>query len=440
MTAAVSQPADSARLEFSHADDATSVGSMAGKWLVIASVMFNPLLCFLDTKGILHASSSSVALAELLIILAATWYIRRSMSSMAVILSLIISGYVVGAHLINPAASLKILHDLWIPYIFYLLGTAASMVTARKTMNIVMVLVLLFGFFELFAFSTYGQFFNVWKYYVDKGALGADVINYSNTTSFVSGNRGADARTYFPSILGSVRVASVFLEPVSMGNFATIVFAWGLSIWKNKKGERPIILLMLGFLCIILTDSRFATGCCFLMVLIRMTPFVRSSLLVFCMPILIMTVLTMVGSMFEIPGVHPSILVDDLKGRLLFSGRLLDDWGLAPWFAFAASPVYTADTGYAYLCNNLGAPLSVLLFFIFAFHKNGSREAVIMKTMLAVYFATSLCIGANAATIKTGSLVWFLYGVLDTGGRRKGAERATLSGWTNSLKRQPAFR
>jgi putative polymerase len=35
---------------------------------------------------------------------------------------------------------------------------------------------------------------------------------------------------------------------------------------------------------------------------------------------------------------------------------------------------------------------------------------MIMKAMISVYFATSLCIGASVFTIKTAALLWFLYG------------------------------
>ena len=415
MTIAISQPDKKSGQQALQSSAVPLSDFVVGKWLVIATIMFNPLLCFLDTKGIMHASSALVAITELIIIFAATWVVRRHISSTAITLSLLVSGYVVAAHLINPSVTLKILHDLWIPYIFYLLGTMTSITTARRTLWISMGLVLFFAFFELLAFDIYGQFFNVWQYYVDKGAVGADVINYRQTTSFVSGARSADARTYFPSLLGPVRISSVFLEPVSMGNFATIVFAWGLSTWRNRRVEHSILLMILGFLCIVLTDSRFATGCCILLILVRLLPLARSSLFVFLLPIVIMVALTVVGSAYEIPGVRPGILSDDFKGRLLFSGRLLDDWNLVHWLGLADSPVYTADTGYAYLFNNLGLPLSIALFAVIAFHRTDRSEAMIMKSMMAVYFGTSLCIGANAVTIKTGALCWFLYGVLDKG-------------------------
>ncbi|WP_198945864.1 polysaccharide polymerase [Acetobacter sp. DsW_063] len=384
-----------------------------GKWIVVTSLMFNLGLCFLQTRGWLHASSATVAMIELLVIGAAAWCVRRQVTERVVVIAVLTTGYVVAAKMINPAESPKILHDLFIMYVFYCLGRGSGRPAAQWTVWAAMALVLTIGLFELLAPDFYGQLFNVWQYYVEKGVLSQDTVNYSGTTMFVSGNRGEGARTFLPSLLGSHRVSSVFLEPVSMGNFAALVFAWCLAVWRNRPGGRQIFLIVLAMVCIVLTDSRFASGCCVAMLLVRISPVRRSSLFVFLLPIGVVTALTIVGALHEIPGATPSILTDNLKGRLVFSGRLLDYWTLSPWFAFSVSPVYTADTGYAYIFNTLGAPLTLLYALIFAFHRNASRDAAVMKTMLAVYFSCSLCIGANSVTIKTAALLWFLYGALD---------------------------
>ena len=38
------------------------------------------------------------------------------------------------------------------------------------------------------------------------------------------------------------------------------------------------------------------------------------------------------------------------------------------------------------------------------------RASEMMRTMLALYLATALCIGASVVSIKTAALLWFLYG------------------------------
>ncbi|GAA4488861.1 polysaccharide polymerase [Gluconacetobacter asukensis] len=392
-------------------------GRLGGMYLVIAAAMFNLVLCFLSSRHWMLVGNSQIAVVEITILAAGLYLIRQRIDRTALWLMALTTGFVVGARLVNPALSVKILHDVGIMYIFYMLGRMASERTAWSTIRILIVLVLVVGFVELVFTNIYASLFNIWDYYVQKGVIAKDTVNYSNTNLFLSGNRGAGAsRTFFQSIFGPHRVSSIFLEPDSLGNFSAVLFAWCLSVSRNQPGQRCVVMYALAVLCFVLADSRFASGCCLLMLLVRVSPFRRSALAAFLFPILIGTLLTLVGTMHELPGVLPAIIKDDLAGRLIFSGRLLDYWGLGQWFGLAPSQVYTLDTGYAYVLNNLGAVLTLFYLGLFAFHPSRTPEGATMKTMISVYFATSLCIGASVFTIKTAALLWFLYGVTDAMG------------------------
>ncbi len=353
-------------------------------------------------------------LFELVILMGGLFAIRHHLTSGAVQISGLIALYLISAKLINPGLDLKILHDIAIIYIFYKLGTLASIETGNRTLWTIMMIVLAVGFFELLLPATFSQFFDVWSYYVDKGTIGQNVVNYSHSNLFVSANRGSlEARTFLPGLLGTHRVSSVFLEPVSMGNFASITFAWCLSISSGKRWNQ-VILILLAAVCIVLSDSRFGSVCCMIMLFLRFILPVKSGFVVFLMPVLTVFALTITGAFHEMPGVLPSIQEDNFPGRLLFSGRLLDYWNLRQWLGIAASQVYTSDTGYAYVINNLGLPLSLFLLAIFAAYMTKSKEAVTMKAMIGVYLATSLCVGASVFSIKTAALLWFLYGTTNS--------------------------
>jgi putative polymerase len=146
------------------------------------------------------------------------------------------------------------------------------------------------------------------------------------------------------------------------------------------------------------------------MLLAWLLPVFKARPVIFLLPVLTVLALTIAGSIHELQGIKPSILSDNLPGRLLFSGRLLNDWTLQNWLGLSVSPVYTSDTGFAYLINNLGLPLGIFLLAIFAFHPVLRQEAAGMKAMVGIYFAASLCIGASVFSIKTAALLWFLYG------------------------------
>ena len=388
--------------------------SHAGSRLVLMSVSFNMALCLISTRGGIHVSSTEVAVIEIMILAAGLYFCRHLISGRAMRAAGLIVLFLIGLKFINPGLDLKILHDLAIAYIFYELGMLASVHEGNRVLWILMAIVLPVAAFEVILPAQFGMVFDVWSYYVDKGVIMATTINYSHTTAFISGSRGGEeARSFLPSLLGPQRISSVFLEPVSMGNFSVIAFAWCLS---TPTGDRRLLGLLAGCaaVCFVLADSRFASACWILMLLLRITPLYRSRLVIFCLPLLAMLALLVNGSLHEMPGAIPAIANDNFPGRLLFSGQLLNFWGFTQWFGLAPSQVYTSDTGYAYVINNLGLPLALCLLGAFAFHKPGTPEGLAMKAMITVYMATSLCIGANMFTIKTAALCWFLYGAANS--------------------------
>jgi len=393
---------------------AVSQSAWIGKWLVLAAALFNLVLCFVETRGVLRVNNAEIAVVEIAIMAAGLIVIRDDIDRSALLLIGLALGYIVGAKLVNPLVSVKILHDIGIMYIFYLVGRAGGVAQAELAMRLTLAVVMIFAVFEAVLPTLFGVVFNVWDYYVQKGVITADTVNYSGTNLYLSGNRGGSAsRAFFPGLFGAHRISSVFLEPDSLGNFAATIFAWGLSTFHNAPGRRRVLVLFFGVTCFVLADSRFASGCCMIMLLLRLSPMRGSPLVAFFLPIMVCMALTLAGSLAEIPGVLPAILTDDFKGRLLFSGRLLDYWHVPQWFALAPSQVYTADTGYAYTLNNIGLPITLLFLAIFAFRPAATREAAMMRTSLSVYFATSLCIGASVFTIKTAALAWLLYGALN---------------------------
>ncbi|WP_291364836.1 polysaccharide polymerase [Acetobacter sp. UBA5411] len=381
-----------------------------GSWLVVLSAVFNFILCFINTRGWIYVNASLIAVVELAIMLAGFMVIRHDISRKVAVIGALSIAYMIGAKLINPALSLKIIHDFAIACIFWQIGYKTNIFQVNKCLHAIISITIVFAIFEFLAPIQFGDVFNVWQYYVQKGVLSSDTVNYSGTNLYLSGNRGSASRLYFPQIFGGHRISSVFLEPDSVGNLAAILFGWCLATYKNSPGNRKIGLFLIVALLIVLSDSRFATGCCLVMLILRVTPFARSALIAFLIPVCVMVLLTVVGSMNEISGWLPSITSDDFSGRLLFSGRVLDYWDVSHWMALAVSPVYTADTGYAYISNNLGIIFALVYLISFSFTPMPNRVAGIMRMCVAVYFATSLCVGASVFTIKTAALLWFLYG------------------------------
>jgi putative polymerase len=392
-----------------------------GAMPVLAAATFNMVLCFINTERWTHISNGEIIFSELIILAIGLYSIRYNLSRFHVLISGLMIVYFLIAKSINQDLDLKIIHDLIIMFIFFKIGESTSIETGNSLVWTLVLPVLIVGLFELLFTDQFGEMFDAWSYYVDKGVIPQGTVNYAHTKLFISGNRGgAGARTMLPGILGAHRVSSIFLEPDSLGNFAAIVFSWCLSTSTGTRFWRGL-LVFLAIVCFVLADSRFALGCCALMLLVRLLTSVPARLLALAMPLSVVAGMTFIGTLYAMPDRPPAIEADNFFGRVMFSARLLGYWNLPEWLGLTSSSIYTADTGYAYFINNLGLPLSVFLLINFAASGSQTKEADMMKRMMAVYFSTSLAIGASVFTIKTAALLWFLYGAANAASTARAA-------------------
>jgi putative polymerase len=391
----------------------TARGWVRGRWagpsIVIVATCFNMALCFVNTRHWVTIGTAQVIVTQIVILAAVLLRVRHLIGSALLAGSLLSLACVVALKLLNPDIDLKILYDLSLIPAFMLLGTMSPIRQANRLVQTLLVIVVTFGLFELLFPQWFEGAFDIWDYFTNKGTLGVDQVNYSDTKLFVSGERPPDAgRTLLPAIFGSHRVSSVFLEPVSMGNFPIICLAWFLSV-RSMTGLSWGISVAASLFCIVLPDSRFAMGCLAVMVGLRLLPWHRSAWVAGLLPLIALVVLVALGEVNPTTGL-PWISSDDFGGRLLFSGRLLSIFTWSDWLALAPSPNYTADTGYAYLINNAGMPLVLGLWLALLLTRPATPEAATLRGMLAIYVATSLCVGASMFSIKTAALCWFLYG------------------------------
>ena len=384
--------------------------AVIGFWAVVTAMLFNVVLCFLSTKHLMAANSTQIIAIEMAILLAGLLAARNLVGEAAVRLGVIAVVCLFALKMLNGDLDLKIIHDLAIILVFFLLGRVCPVPLASRLVGLILAVVIAIGLVEWLLPTVFENTFDIWGYYLGKGALDANTVNYSNTKLFVSGQRSEGAgRTLLPAIFGIHRISSIFLEPVSLGNFAIICLAWLLSMPPRSTTRRMLLAMAVG-LCVVFPDSRFAAASCVMMLLYRMLPFHRSSVIAFLLPIVAVIGLLIYGGRGYDIGVEARLMDDDFAGRLLFSGQLLSSWTWRQWFGLAGSPIYTADTGYAYVIVNLGLPLAVALWFAFAMAPVATRQGQTMRGMIALYITLSLCVGASVFSIKTAALCWFLYG------------------------------
>jgi len=375
--------------------------------LVIAGMGFNLLLCLFSAH--VHAiNANEVTAVEVAILAAALPLAWGDFDTDLFCAAGLLAGWLLAVHLIDAKLGEQTFVILAIPVIYFTLGRrwGSPQVADRLVMGMA-VAVLAFGVFEMCEPALYERLLNVLAYYLDKGVLKPDQAHVTGTQFFVSGIRPAgEGRSLLP-MLGDHRASSIFLEPISLGDFAVIAAMWGL-VRHEANPRLGKALIAIGLAIAVLADSRLAVGTILAIALALATPLPGVKVGLLLMPAAVVLFLLYVGFTF---GLRP---VDDtLGGRLYSSGTLLAGWGLGQWFGVATSgrPVY--DCGYAQLISGLGVIPALVLWAVLAFWPGQNRLFDRYRCALAVYLCVSLAITGSVLSIKTGALAWFLLGAAE---------------------------
>ena len=372
--------------------------------ILLASICYQAILCLINTQFHI-ASRAVVGLSEGLILAACLPIIARRLLPGVIIMLLLISALLVINALFSGQLNIKAYRDLIIPLCFFWVGcNVGKPEVAERALIAAIVVVLLFGFFELFFVDQFTRFFDIFSYYVGTGNL-TPITDYVRDSKLqLNGIRPEGiGRTLFPSLLGSHRVSSVFLEPISLGNFATMCAAWGLS--KDTKQLRSMLLFLgAAFVMMVLSDSRFALMGVSVMVILRVVLKGETINFAVLTPFLAIALLLILGLGTNGRG------SDSFEGRLAFSGFTLIKFNLPMLFGIGEMENY-GDQGYAYILSSFGIPACLLLWFGLWALKMPNDESMRFRALVAIYLSLILCISGNSAfAFKSAAVVWFLLG------------------------------
>ena len=386
--------------------------------VVFAAVLFNLVLCFVNTK-LFGVSGSAVIAAEVAIIgmaLSLIWYRGYELYTIL----LLMTAYFFAVMLIRSEFDPKIARDFLIPIVFFFLGSyLGSLRSADRLVTVLIFVALGVALLEWLALNTYLQYFDVIHYYLARGTeqnLEADTaaglfIKGTDTTAglYINGTR-FDGRTLLP-FLGQHRVSGIFMEPVSVGNFGAIAFAWVLlrdqsRVWIFVAKALAIATIL------VLADARFGLYVCIFTLVIYVTaPFIRPRML-FLAPFLVIVVLVIYA------GAHGQETWDNtIGGRFLSTGYSLAD--IDPWQLIGLQTSnffpsgYAGDAGYGYALVNVGLLGLGAIWALFVYAPALDADAWRFKSFTAFYITAALTVSASLFSIKTAALLWFLYGTLN---------------------------
>lgn len=373
--------------------------------ILIAATVYQAVLCFVHTH-FFKASTVLVGFSELCIyVTCAVLLLRRIELSFVAILTLIAS-YLLLLALLRSSLDPKGFRDIIILVLFYFLGrNFGDEKYADRLLKIIIYIVLAVGFFELLLVDVYSKLFNVYSYYLAQGNITTSTNWAEGSTLALNGIRPAGiGRTILPFLLGNHRVSSVFLEPVSLGNFSVIVAAWGLS--KGREQWRSMAFFLgAAAIMITLADSRYGLVTVGLMVLMRLLFSGRGNRLVMILPFVCAVILILFGLYYD------GRYSDNIPGRLYSSGITMVRFGPAEIFGLAGYNINFGDMGYSIILTRFGLFGCVVLWIGLWMIKMRDEHGERFRTYIVIYMSLILCIsGTSLFALKSAGVLWFLLG------------------------------
>ncbi len=372
--------------------------------ILVATVTYQAMLCMLNTQ--LHfASRGLVGVVEAIILLACIPFLARRLLPGVIILAVFTGAMLCLLGLLSGAVNIKAFRDLLIPLIYFWLGcNLGRPELADRALTYAITIVLSFGLMELLFLDQYTNVFDIFSYYVSIGNLQPITEYVRESRLQLNGMRPEGiGRTLLPALLGPHRVSSVFLEPISLGNFAAICAAWGLSRDKTEL-RRTLFFVGAAILLIVLSDSRFALMAVSLMIGMRLILQDKMLNLALLAPLAAIALLLILGYDATDRG------ADNFHDRLAFSGMTLLDFDVHALLGFAEADNF-ADQGYAYVISTFGLPLIIILWCSFWFLDIPDAQGQRFRAFASIYIALILCIsGFSLFALKSAGVLWFLVG------------------------------
>jgi putative polymerase len=384
--------------------------------VIFGAMTFNLFLCFVNTR-VFPVLDTHVMMAEMVFIGCAFAFAADRRSGMYVVLAIFIT-YMMVVFALRNQIDLKALRDILIPVAFFFMGQRlGNERLADRLVTFSIIVVLGFGLFEYLATELFLDYFNVIGYYISRGTISVADVWGQTRGLYVSGVR-PEPRTLLP-FLGQHRVASIFLEPVSEGNFGAIVYAWAL--FRNNMPWRWLTIAC-ALAIIVMADARFGLYTCILMTLLFPFYNIIPKPVWMILPFLFLALIAIYGLETGTNG-GPN----DIAGRFDVTAAILTALSFEEVIGSKVSNVVGFDSGLTYSLTDFGILGFAGLWAIFVYLPVRDLKAWKFHSQVILYFLLLLTISNSGYTIKTGAMLWFLLGT------------ATVVNWTAVLAR-PADR
>jgi putative polymerase len=324
---------------------------------------------------------------------------------------------------LRQSVELKFLGDAVLIPAFALLGTCLDRRELIRWLVLAQLLIGAIATWELAAPQGFAGMFNVTAYYVNTRGIEAETFWSGEGEGLYLNVERPNGRNLFASS-GLNRATSVFLEPVSLGNWTVVVLIVLVALWGQMRWGTRVLLALSDLYLVVACDGRFALVCG--VGILLGVPFGRWAPrlwpLVY-LPILVATLFALRAAELLPRG------GDTFAGRLRKGVDYLGRLEVADVFGGQSSTsIYAnADAGWAYLIQSqslFGFLAFWLVVVLMARERTAELRSFVNAT--AIYVALCMPISYSFVSIKTVAPLFALYGCLIAAARRSSAPMGLL--------------
>lgn len=382
--------------------------------IVVLAVTYNALLSFINSH-LFGVSFAMVAITEFLILISAIIIIlkmgltRFDSIDIFLILMGVTSAFVIS--IINQTVFIDSIRNILIIALFVMLGRRIDQKNLQQIFWIVSLIIAFFLILEIADLAAFAKLLNPASYYA--ATRGMEVSEFNDTGLFNTA-AGFEGRFGY-GIFNGPRTSSIFLEQVSLSNFAIILGIYLAVFWQKIKNHKRIFFILLIITILVTARSRSALALTiFALLTYHLLPLIpkKVNLLIFPVILLLIAIVYLTNL--------PYTYDDTFKGRISLTGHLLASFDLGNLFSLEIDKLKRyADSGIPYTITSytiFGAIL-LWLYFVMVIFNDGPEQRRFV-TLSNLYLFTLLMVGAAVFTIKTAALLWILAGYLSTNSKQ----------------------
>ena len=371
--------------------------------LVILGVSYNAPLAWINAHIVPVGRNVAIGADGALILAALLFALSQWRPAMTRWLLMIASFAVLllGLSLVRGQLAPKDFRDVLLIATFAMLGLTMPWHGARRVFVALHALILGVMLFEMAMPAAYAALFEPASYFVNTRGFreeqfyGADLFNAVRP----------DERYILPQT-GLLRASSLFLEPVTFGNYCAFAMLMIMAFWRDFSMRARIFMVLSWAAVLVGCDSRFAGASSLLLLalwpLLKRVPVMLATVY---LPLVVAATAVISSALLFNP------LEDTFTGRIARGMRYLDRLDPGGLAGFTLASQQLADAGVAYMIveqSIFGVSL-LLAFLFFQPHLNAVRQRLVLNGA-ALILTLNLLVSNSILSLKSGAPLWFMVG------------------------------